>query len=91
MAAAAGRASRQSPPAAMHEVKIAWQGQVYPSMYPVTEAGYAARSGKSGLPGRRARVSGGRADIRFAMDGAGELYILSKSDGMLRAVTGAVR
>jgi subtilase family serine protease len=30
---------------------------------------------------------GGRADIRFAVDRAGELYILSKGDGMIRAVT----
>ena len=28
----------------------------------------------------------GRADIRFALDASGELYILSKSDGMIRAV-----
>jgi Glucose / Sorbosone dehydrogenase len=30
---------------------------------------------------------GGRADVRVAMGGDGELYVLSKSDGMLRKVT----
>jgi hypothetical protein len=40
------------------------------------------------LPGF-ARVSGGRCDIRFAMDSEGELYIMSKSDGMIRAIVGA--
>jgi hypothetical protein len=30
---------------------------------------------------------GGRADIRFAEDNSGELYVLSKSDGMIRQIT----
>ena len=32
---------------------------------------------------------GGRADIRIAMGGDGEIYILSKSDGMVRELTAA--
>jgi hypothetical protein len=40
------------------------------------------------LPGA-APVSGrGRVDLRFAEDSAGELYVLTKSDGMIRQVTG---
>jgi hypothetical protein len=36
-------------------------------------------------------VSGdGRADAHVAVDAAGELYIFSKTDGMIRAVVGAV-
>jgi hypothetical protein len=31
---------------------------------------------------------GGRADIRLAVDGDGEIYVLSKSDGMIRLMTG---
>src|SRR4029450_4428746 len=31
---------------------------------------------------------GGRADIRLAGDGDGEIYVLSKSDGMIRLMTG---
>jgi hypothetical protein len=31
----------------------------------------------------------GRADIHLCVDSEGELYIVSKSDGMIRAVTGA--
>jgi hypothetical protein len=34
-------------------------------------------------------VSGGRSDIHFLTDDAGELYIMSKSDGVIRAVVGA--
>jgi hypothetical protein len=35
-------------------------------------------------------VSGsGRADAHVAVDGAGELYVFTKSDGVLRAVTAA--
>ena len=33
---------------------------------------------------------GGRADIRVAMGGDGELYLLSKSDGMIRKMTSVV-
>jgi glucose/arabinose dehydrogenase len=56
---------------------------------PITEEAYHARGGKeAGLPGR-AVISGGRSDIHFCMDRNGELYILSKSDGMIRAVVGA--
>ena len=49
----------------------------------------ADRGGKAEhLPGA-ARISGVRSDIRFAMDSDGELYILSKSDGMIRVVVNA--
>jgi len=33
---------------------------------------------------------GGRADIRMAMGADGELYVLSKSDGMIRKLTAVV-
>lgn len=32
---------------------------------------------------------GGRADVRLAVDGDGELYLMSKADGMIRRMTGA--
>jgi glucose/sorbosone dehydrogenase len=34
---------------------------------------------------------GGRADLRMAMGGDGELYVLTKSDGMIRKMTAFVR
>jgi hypothetical protein len=75
--------------AKIHEVKIAWNGNVHRTMAPVVEAAYHARGGKAEhLPGAE-RVPGGRSDIRLAMDRAGELYIMSKSDGVIRAVVGA--
>jgi mono/diheme cytochrome c family protein/glucose/arabinose dehydrogenase len=48
---------------------------------------FHARSGRGNdpLPGTAA-VAGRRVDIRFAEDSAGELYILSKADGMIRQV-----
>jgi glucose/sorbosone dehydrogenase len=76
--------------AEIHEVKIAAGKEIYGTMAPITEAAYHARGGKAEhLPGA-GRVPGGRSDIRFAMDSDGELYILSKSDGVIRAVVGAV-
>src|SRR5581483_4371578 len=84
-------ADRQSPKmmAAMHPVKIQWKGEVYPRMAPINEVAYHARGGKAEhLPGA-GRVPGGRSDIRIGMDAAGELYIMSKSDGVIRMVTGA--
>jgi hypothetical protein len=80
--------------AEMHEVQVVWDKpsggkEQYETMAPITEAAYHARGGTvAGLPGR-AVISGGRSDIRFCMDREGELYILSKSDGMIRAVVGA--
>ncbi len=61
-------------------------------MFPIAEAAYHFRGGKDpNLPGR-ANVSGdGRADAQFAVDAAGELYIFSKTDGMIRSVVGSVR
>lgn len=76
--------------AEMHEVKIIWKKETYGTLAPITETAYHARGGKAEhLPGG-ARVSGGRSDIRFAMDSDGGLYILSKSDGMIRVVVNAI-
>jgi hypothetical protein len=81
--------------AAMHELQVLWDkpaggSELYGSMAPITESVYHARGGTArGLPGS-ALVSGGRSDIHLCMDANGELYILSKSDGMIRAVTGAI-
>jgi hypothetical protein len=41
------------------------------------------------LPGSSTVSGPGRADLRFAVDTAGELFILGKSDGMIRQVVGA--
>jgi hypothetical protein len=74
--------------AEMHPVKIAWNGEVYPRMTPINETAYHVRGGKAEhLPGA-GRVPGGRSDIRFGIDAAGELYVMSKSDGVIRAVVG---
>ena len=35
-------------------------------------------------------IFGGRADVRFSIDAAGELYLYSKGDGMIRKVVGAM-
>jgi len=52
-------------------------------------ATFHARGGTSEtLPGNGAVAGKGRVDVRFAIDGAGELYLLTKSDGMIRRVIG---
>ena len=52
-------------------------------------AAFHARGGKGvRLPGNGAVSGKGRVDVRFAVDGAGELYLLTKSDGMIRRVIG---
>jgi hypothetical protein len=76
--------------APMHEVRLAWNGETYPTMSPIAEVAYHARGGKAEhLPGA-ARIPGGRADVRFGIDADGELYIMTKSDGVIRKVVGAV-
>ena len=63
-------------------------GPVLGPMWHVVRRAYAARGGQDpNLPGSAAVTSGnGRTDIRIQIDEAGELYILSKSDGMIRAI-----
>jgi hypothetical protein len=55
----------------------------------LTDATYQARGGEGeALPGG-GRVSGrGRVDVRFAVDDDGEVYVLTKSDGMIRRIIG---
>jgi hypothetical protein len=85
--------------AKMREVQIAWDDagdnpdrgvQTYSTMFPVVEAAYHARGGKSvHLPGRATSAPNGRVDLRFAIDRQGEIYFLTKSDGVIRVVTAA--
>ena len=60
-------------------------------MFKIVRAGYVARGGTdSNLPGSAAVTGSGRADIRLQIDEAGELFLLSKSDGMIRYITEAI-
>lgn len=55
----------------------------------LTEATFRARGGRGDtLPGAAAVAGRGRVDMRFAEDHDGELYLLTKSDGMIRQVVG---
>jgi hypothetical protein len=55
----------------------------------LVEETYRTRGGRGDeLPGAAAISGRGRVDMRFAEDNAGELYILTKSDGMIRQVIG---
>jgi hypothetical protein len=64
--------------------------QRYDSMWPINELVYHQRGGQAErLPSRQKVANLGRADSRLAMDGSGELYLYSKSDGMIRQVVGS--
>lgn len=55
----------------------------------LAEETFRRRGGKgSSLPGFGAVAGRGRVDLRLAEDGDGELYVLTKSDGMIREVRG---
>ena len=55
----------------------------------LVEETFRARGGRgAALPGAAAVSGRGRVDVRFAEDSAGELYLLTKSDGMIREVVG---
>ena len=77
--------------APIHEMKILWNNgggeELYGTMAQITAATYKGRGGKALT---QARLSGGRSDMRLQMDASGELYILSKSDGVIRAVAGVI-
>ena len=56
----------------------------------IVEEAYRARGGRGeALPGTAVVSGRGRVDFRFAVDIDGEIYILTKSDGMIRTVVGA--
>ena len=56
----------------------------------LTEETFRTRGGKGeAIPGMGAQAGRGRVDLRFAIDNDGELYILTKSDGMIRKIVGA--
>jgi hypothetical protein len=84
--------------ATLHELRVRWDDpadapdrgkQVYSTMFDVARASYHSRGGEHpDLPGRATLAPSGRVDLRFAVDRDGELYLLTKSDGMIRAVTG---
>jgi hypothetical protein len=87
LAADDGKAETLAP---IHEVHVRWRGQSYDSMFPVVDAAYHARGGKSPtLAGRDDLIMKGRADVRFSIDASGELYLYSKGDGIIRKVVGA--
>jgi Glucose / Sorbosone dehydrogenase len=85
--------------AQMHDVHLQWEAPLrdpgsvsreYPTAFPLVLAAYKARGGTDpDLPGTAAVSGNGRADVRFGVDAAGELYLLSKVDGMIRAVVAA--
>ena len=84
--------------AAMHEVKILWNDpsdapdagkRVYDTMMPIVKATFRARGSKADNMNGKGRVSGERADVRLAVDAAGEMYVYSKSDGMIRRIIAA--
>jgi hypothetical protein len=81
--------------AKFYPVELLWspaggKDERYASMAPIASAGYHARGGDAPiLPGFTSNVAKNRADIRLALDRKGELYIMSKSDGMIREVVTA--
>ncbi len=84
--------------AAIHEIKLWWDDphdapdagrRLYDTMFPIAEAAYHFRGGKSArLPGIALISGNGRADAHVGIDGAGELYMFTKTDGTLRVVAG---
>jgi hypothetical protein len=79
-----------------HEVKILWNDphdkpdvgkKLYDTIFPIVRTTYLQRGGTAESMNGRGRISGQhRADVRLAVDQAGEMYVYSKSDGMIRRV-----
>ncbi len=75
--------------APMHEVKLDWNNQVHDTFTSIAQTAYQARGGQDAdLPGRGTVSGSKRADARFAVDASGELFVYSKTDGMIRQVVG---
>lgn len=66
---------------------VAKHYELVTNLRPIVEETYRKRGGRAeGLPGRSAVAGAGRLDIRLAEDNAGELYVISKGDGMIREI-----
>ena len=64
--------------------------EIETSLRRIVEETYRERGGKTpALPGMGAVAGPGRVDVRFAEDNDGELYVLTKADGLIRKVVGA--
>jgi hypothetical protein len=75
--------------APMHEVKLVWNNQGHDTFTSIAQTAYQARGGQDAdLPGRGTVSGSKRADARFAVDASGELFVYSKTDGMIRQVVG---
>jgi hypothetical protein len=80
--------------APIHELQMVHEGQKR-RMFDVIADQYEAKGGATvngnALPGSATVTDGDDTDdIRIAQDGDGEIYILSKSDGMIRKMTAAL-
>ena len=58
-------------------------------MMPIVQTTFRQRGSKAENMNGKGRVSGERADVRLAVDQAGEMYVYSKSDGMIRRIVAA--
>ena len=59
----------------------------YDRFFEIVETSYFARGGPgTDMPGGATISGDGRADIRLAVDAAGELFVTSKSDGVIRGL-----
>jgi hypothetical protein len=66
-----------------------WNGHVHDTFMSIAQPTYQSRGGKDpDLPGRGTVSGSQRADARFAVDAVGELFVYSKTDGMIRHVVG---
>ncbi len=79
--------------APFREVRVRWRRpagadggvtELIETMRPMTAAAYEAR--RDADPAGKGARAPGRVDIRFAVDAAGEIYITTKADGMIRKV-----
>lgn len=92
--------------AEIHLIDVAWDdgsgedvyttitpsGAILGPMHQIVQIAYHGRGGQDpNLPGGAATTGDqGRADIRWQVDAAGELYMMSKSDGVIRYVVEAL-
>lgn len=90
LAADDGRPETVAP---MYEISVRWKAPgadaatIYPTMRPVSVAGFDAR--RASDPAGAGAKGPTRTDLRLGIDAAGELYVFTKADGVIRAVVGA--
>jgi len=88
--------SERNHQATIHEIQVIYnspydtQGAAKHRLYDIVADTFVHKGGVPTTNAKRSTLPRGRSDVRLSVDGDGEIYVLSKSDGMIRKLVSVV-